>query len=202
MNWLILSSCTGQKLKTERGPIPAEKLYTGQQHLRLLRGISVLRKRGAKADFHILSAGHGLIGAKQKIEAYDETFQGMKRGELREKAKRLRIPVDFANLVRQKYDFNLILLGDDYLAACEIGDETQFTAPTLFLCGKAAAKRLPARPNLRAVVLTNVEAKRFSCGLVALKGEMAHRIAILGMGPQTLIDPDFDVLDACAKIQT
>jgi hypothetical protein len=98
-----------------------------------------------------------------------------------------------------KRDLNLILLGDSYLEACGIDEETQFASPTLLFCGKGAAKKLPEHKNLKVVTLSNPEAKRFSCGLVALKGEMAHRIATgIAEGKlsgQKLTDPSTDVLD-------
>ena len=38
------------------------------------------------------------------------------------------------------------------------------------------AKRLPEVEGMRKIALSNVEAKRFSCGLVALKGELVSRL--------------------------
>jgi hypothetical protein len=53
-------------------------------------------------------------------------------------------------------------------------------------------------PNLRPVVLTNRETRRFSCGLIALKGELGGRIlSRLAAHPPELhrvVAPSFDVL--------
>mgnify|MGYP005708558849 FL=1 len=76
MNWLIITSCTGEKrlthvnqltltdfakgqahLAKREAKLPrqsAEQIYSGQQPIRLLRGISALREQGDQIDFHIL----------------------------------------------------------------------------------------------------------------------------------------------------
>ena len=68
------------------------------------------------------------------------------------------------------------LLGDDYLAACALDATVRFGGPTLLFCGRNTLKKLPKLGNLHAIGLSNAEAKRFSCGLVGLKGELASRI--------------------------
>jgi hypothetical protein len=158
----------------------AEKLYSGQQHVRLMRGVELLRSKKDQVDlgFQILSAGYGLIPANRKIAPYETTFQGMKKTELRDWAAQLSIPKDFQRVISEKRNLNLILLGDSYLEACGITDEQGFVSPTLLFCGKGTAKKIKPRPNLRVVTLSNPEAKRFSCGLVGLKGEIAHRICV------------------------
>lgn len=59
----------------------AEDLYSGQQHVRLMRGIRSYRSaNGNKADIDlwILSAGYGLIPSDQKLAPYECTFQDMR----------------------------------------------------------------------------------------------------------------------------
>jgi hypothetical protein len=149
MKLLILSSCTGEKAQVPHNQLTlndfqagakhlkarekeltehlttAENLYTGQQHVRLMRGIEVIRgTNGANdLDFQILSAGYGLIPADRKIAPYEATFHGMKKGELRDWANQLGAARDFAKLMTRKRDLNLILLGDSYLEACGITTE-------------------------------------------------------------------------------
>src|SRR4051794_27231895 len=55
----------------------AEDFYTGQQHLRLMRGVKQLRdKLGAESvDLWILSAGYGLIPGSRQIVPYECTFE-------------------------------------------------------------------------------------------------------------------------------
>ena len=77
---------------------------------------------------------------------------------------------------RNLADLIFVLLGDDYLDACALDASIKLGGPTLLFCGKNTLKKLPKLGNLHAVALTNAEAKRFSCGLVALKGELGSRI--------------------------
>ena len=108
------------------------------------------------------------------------------------------MPEDFRKLVAQGYDFGLILLGDNYLKACALDASVKFGGPTLLLCGTGMAKKLPRLANVRVVTLSNPEAKRFSCGLVGLKGEIAKRLLEkLASEPElisNIMDPATDVL--------
>lgn len=230
MKLLILTSCTGEKHVEDvaqltlddfrAGPAHvadreqelsetltlAEALYSGQQHVRLMRGIELIRGQNGSfdLDFEILSAGYGLIPSDRKIAPYEATFTGMKKGELREWAAQLDVGKDFAALMSKKRDLNLILLGDLYLEACGITEKTEFASPTLLFCGGSTAKKLPKHPNLKVVMLSNPEAKRFSCGLVALKGEMGTRLvqALITevFSVNQLLNPDFDLLSALEEL--
>ena len=98
MRVLVVTSCTGKKsiaharhLTREdfaRGPehvasreweladhlTPAEDLYTGQQHVRLMRGLRHLRQqapdRHLYSELWIVSAGYGLIPSTQEKALY------------------------------------------------------------------------------------------------------------------------------------
>jgi hypothetical protein len=206
MRILVITSCTGEKsVSSERALTledfkqgrrhvsrrekelkdllcPAESLYTGQQHVRLMRGVQAFRESRLPTngddvlDLEILSAGYGIVSGETRLAPYEATFQGMPKGELREWARELGIPAAFRKTVAAPYDLGLILLGDDYLSTCELDGSVEFGGPTLIFCGGATRKRLPDLANVRPVVLSNPEAKRFSCGLVALKGELACRL--------------------------
>ena len=206
MRILVITSCTGEKrVSSERALTledfkqgrrhisrrekelkdllcPAELLYTGQQHVRLMRGVQAFRESRLTSngddvlDLEILSAGYGIVSGETRLAPYEATFQGMPKGDLREWARELGIPAAFRKTVAAPYDLGLILLGDDYLSTCELDGSVEFGGPTLIFCGGATRKRLPDLANVRPVVLSNPEAKRFSCGLVALKGELACRL--------------------------
>ena len=155
----------------------AGEMYTGEQHLRLMRGIEALRsKKSLQVDLHILSAGYGLIPEEQVIAPYEVTFATMKAKEIDAWSKVLNIPEDFRKLVVKPYDLGLILLGDNYLRASQLDKAVKFGGPTILFCGTGMAKKLPELPNVRVVPISNPEAKRFSCGLVGLKGELAKRL--------------------------
>jgi hypothetical protein len=225
MRVLIITSCTGEKRVADRrqlaradfrkGPAhvarrekalsgllgPAEELYTGQQHVRLMRGVRHFResaaRNGNQLDLLILSAGYGLVPGERTIAPYECTFEGMKSKELTAWAKKLGVPAAFRAAVREPYELALVLLGDSYLKACALSDDISFGGPTILFCGGQAAASLPKLPNARVVALTNKEAKQFGCALVGLKGELAARLLNrVGAEPELvrhLPDPAFDL---------
>ncbi len=206
MKILIISSCTGEKavdhpaaLTMEdfrQGPehiaareqqlsdvlMPAQDLYTGQQHVRLMRGVrSILDANptngsGPSVELHILSAGYGLVPGDRSLAPYEATFNGMKAKELRTWADTLRIPQAIREVLAQPFDLCLLLLGDGYLKACALDDDVRLGGPTIVFSGSRSAKALPELPGLMAVPLTNKDAKRFRCALIGLKGELAARL--------------------------
>ena len=225
MNLIVITSCTGEKSVAPKNSLmladfqqgaahvrarekelkefltPAGQIYTGEQHVRLMRGLNAIRESqlsGFSSQLFILSAGYGLIPEARKIAPYECTFATMKTKELRAWGEALNVPKDFRATVAQPYDLGLILLGDNYLAACQLDDAVKFGGLTLLFCGKNQARSLPRLPNVRVVALSNAEATRFSCGLVGLKGEIAARllqkVAFESDALLRLKDPAFDVL--------
>jgi hypothetical protein len=206
MRVLVVTSCTGEKVVThddaltladfEKGAkhvahrerelatllTSAEDLYSGLQHVRLMRGVRAFREGNhsspsrSSIDLWIVSAGYGVIPANRKIAPYECTFQNMKKATLRRWAATLHLPEEIRRLLADHYDLALVLLGDSYLEACAFDAEMHLGGPTILFCGSRTAAHLPQLPQLRSVVLTNAEAKRFSCGLVGLKGELAARV--------------------------
>lgn len=224
MKILILTSCTGEKAVDHPSQLTLEdfqvgakhlarrekeladccrtagEIYTGVQHVRLMRGIGAIRNADGKSqiDLHVLSAGYGVIPESRKVAPYEVTFATMKAKELREWADSLKVPRDFRKTVGKEYDLGLILLGDHYLKACDLDAEVSFGGPTILFCGTGMAKKLPAMEGVRVVPISNPEAKRFSCGLVGLKGELGARLIDgIGKDPKVLkkiLDPKFDLL--------
>jgi hypothetical protein len=228
MRVLVLTSCTGEKavrhekaltLKDfEQGPAhisareselshlltPAQDLYTGLQHTRLMRGVRALRDQQSPdnlpptVDLWLVSAGYGLVPGDRKLAPYECTFQGMRAQAMRRRAEQLNLPIEIRQLLAEPYDLGLVLLGEDYLHACALDQAVPLGGFTLLLCGGRVAVRLPRLPNLRPVVLTKAEARRFSCPLVGLKGEIAARLLALGARHPRALDqiryPRTDVL--------
>ena len=226
MTHLIITSCTGEKVVESDRQLTREdfaksaahvaerekelkdslrtagEIYSGEQHVRLMRGVSAMRSAleagPSPIELHILSAGYGLIPENRVVAPYEITFATMKSKELRDWADSLQVPEDFRKTVAKPYDFGLILLGDNYLMACALDSSVKFGGPTLLFCGTGMAKKLPTLANVRVVPVSNPEAKRFSCGLVGLKGELAAR-ALAGVKADAsvvtkILDPKFDVL--------
>jgi hypothetical protein len=220
---LIITSCTGEKVVEHSDQLTlddfksgpkhvaqrekelkqlcrtAREIYTGEQHVRLLRGVEAVRnEKKDRVELHVLSAGYGVIPESRLVAPYETTFATMKTKELRDWADALKVPEDFRKTVEGKYDLGLILLGDNYLQACAVDASIKFGGPTLLFCGTGMAKKLPTLKNVRVVPISNPEAKRFSCGLVGLKGELAARL-LKGIGDNPavlnrLMDPKLDLL--------
>ncbi len=214
MKILVLTSCTGEKVVEhddqlmledfQRGRThvaekekalkdllrPAEDLYSGLQHVRLMKGVRAAREAGKlEVALQVLSAGYGLVAGGSKLAPYEATFAGMKGQQLRGWARALHVPQAIRKLLAQRYDLTILLLGEDYLQACEIGADVVLGSPTIALCSAASAKRLPNLAALHKVVVTNADAKRFSCGLVGLKGEITSRVLQrLSADPSRLVD--------------
>lgn len=195
---VILTSCTGEKkdapfqltqedfsleseqLRAREREIGdylnlAEDMYTGQQHVRLMRGIEALRKSGGyDLDLRIVSAGYGLIAGDTTIAPYECTFQTMNIREIIEWSNHLGIPSDVRLLFQQPADLILVALGEQYLSALQLDQKVTFAAPTIFFASASSAKRIPS--GVRIIPLMNDHAKRFRCGMVGLKGELIGRI--------------------------
>ena len=206
MRVVVITSCTGEKVVSHDNQLtlsdfrqgqdhirhreqslsdlmrPAEDLYSGQQHVRLMRGVKAFREAhptngaGPSLDLQILSAGYGMVHGSRELAPYEATFAGMKVKDLRSWADQIGVPQDFRKVLAQPYDLALVLLGDSYLKACAVDDTLELGGPTLFFCGARMAKKLPELSGMTVVPLSNPDAKRFSCGLVALKGELAARL--------------------------
>jgi hypothetical protein len=115
----------------------------------------------------------------------------MRRQQLKRRAARLGIPTAVAELLRVRRRLAILLLGDNYLRAAELSSVLELRAPTLVLTSPHGATRLPAMPALHPIPLDNGDARRFSCGLVALKGDLAARLLIcLAHNPNTSIPLD------------
>jgi hypothetical protein len=179
---LILSACTATKTtKGSERPLLAEELYAGQQHRRLMRGVQAYRaagEPGGRLELQILSAGHGVVAADQPLRSYDASFTGMRRAQLRRRAARLGVPKAVSSLLAPRRRLAVLLLGEDYLNAAQLGADSELGAPTLVFTSPRVAARLPALSGLHPIALDNHDARRLSCGLVALKGELAARLLL------------------------
>lgn len=219
MKIVVITSCTGEKKAHaeqaltkedfEQGSahvserekklashlLPAGDMYSGQQHTRLMQGVKALREEEEhEVDLWILSAGYGLIPADRKIAPYECTFSGMRKAELRSWARELNIPKDFRKVLGCSFDVGIVLLGNDYLEACDLKDPVELGGPTLFVCSSSTAEHVNRIDQARAVPLRNQEAVRFSCGLVSLKGKVGRRILeTIGEGGNKSVDRFFDL---------
>ena len=179
----------------------AEEMYTGLQHIRLLDGMNSYREQhgGDSLELWVLSAGYGIISGNQQIAPYECTFQGMKPLALKDWSSQLGIPTAARKVFASPADLTLVLLGDDYLKALQLDEEVCFGSPTIFLTSEGAKKQIKGQGTFLKIPLTNKDAKRFSCGLVGVKGEVTKRLLrrLATEGEtffKSLLTPDADIL--------
>src|SRR5262249_60429005 len=129
--------------------LPASELYTGQQHVRLMRGVQAFveahSKTGAAStvDLWVLSAGYGLVPGSCKLAPYSATFKGMPTKTLRAWAAELDVPKTIRRVLRNRYDLGLGLLGDAYLEGCALDSSVNAGGATISFCRGRQAKLLP-----------------------------------------------------------
>jgi hypothetical protein len=156
--------------------VPAEDLYRGQQHVRLMRGVEMARALNHRVSVSIVSAGYGLVSGDEPLASYECTFQGMPARERRAWARRLALAEQVESALIRESDAAVVLMGDDYIDACQVLGKIRVGAPTAILCGAKTALRIEPSPNVHVVALTENDTRRFACGLVGLKGEVASRL--------------------------
>ena len=202
MKILIISSCTGEKKFTvpncltqkdfeksslflkkreqelNKYVIPAEYMYEGMQHKRLMQGINYMRRNSnnIEIDLYILSAGYGLIKGNKPIAPYECTFSNMKKSEITAWADHIHIPKDIRNLLCNHYELVILALGDKYLEACKFDKNFIFQNRTIVFCSNSNINRLPNANNIIKIPLGNNEASKYKCGLIGLKGELTSRL--------------------------
>ncbi len=212
---LVITSCTGEKLYHPENQLvqadftdsellakreaelseyktPAGKIYTGMQHLRLMEGVSALRKTFGEdvVDLFIVSAGYGVISEKKEVVPYEVTFNTMNGTAITNWSTQLEIHQDLNALVAQ-YDLVFFLLGDKYLRAVNLPLESaRDDQKLLFFASGTSKKMIPSRPPYYFVEVGQDDAKSFSYGLVGLKGFLFKLLS------QEMISSDGSLFDA------
>lgn len=181
----VLTSCTAAKRCTTE-PVPAEQLYLGQHHVRLMRGVGALRAVGVQVDVWIVSAKHGVIHGSAPVSSYEQTFHGRSAAERRQLAHALEIPSQAVEVISTTSDLGIVVLGEDYLDACELSPEACPGGHTIVFCAASPALRMPQLRHTTLIPLKAQHTREFNCGFVGLKGEVAGRLLSL------LADGQFD----------
>jgi hypothetical protein len=171
----VLTSCTGLKHQGDIA-VAAESLYTGQQHVRLMRGVRALREAGTTVDVWIVSAGHGVVHGSEPLAPYNRTFQGRPTTERRDMASDLNIPADVRTVLGQATELAIVTLSEEYLDACGLASDITVGGPLLLLCSTSASLRVPGIFNGVVIPLRTAHTRDFHCGYVGLKGEVAGRL--------------------------
>ncbi len=150
--------------------VPAGRLYTGLPMRRLGSGIGLARRARHRVDLWVVSAGYGLIPEQLSVVPYDCSFNGLSAPRLREWADHLCLPDSATMLLEGRADLRLVLLTDPYLRACQLKADTPLGAPTVFVCSRRMAGRLPA--EARVWVLEQADVGRYGTPAVALRQQV------------------------------
>ena len=197
---LVITSCTGDKatvghpglqladfddperLKRGEGLLhdlmrPAGRMYTGQQHVRAMNGVRLLRRTlGADAvKVSILSAGYGVIDEDRLIAPYDVTFTGMSRSEARRWARQ----IGAADGIRKGLpgsDLVMVLLGSSYLEAMDPPLPAVPGQRIVYFAKAAERERLTSAGGV-FVAAGAAESTRYGMGIIGLKGRMLELFA-------------------------
>lgn len=192
----VITSCTGLKALTsdtvlvpedflkgtewvsareqDEETCPAEQMYRGRQHIELLRGVHAARASGAAVTVEVVSAGYGLVAGDQSIAPYDVTCSGLSLREIRKLAAASGLPEAMRFALDQAYDLTLVLLGREYLRACDLPRNTDAPSPVAFVASDPLRSLIPAGQNIRIAALTTEDTRTFKSGFVGLKGAVAR----------------------------
>ena len=194
MGVLVITSCTGRKkykspnqLKYEdfasserlqRRTVelkdfktPASEMYTGQQHQHLIAGLEAVREvyGSAIVDFHIISAGYGLLAENDVIVPYNVTFSGLNKRDLLARSNSLQLHERVETLIAN-YDLVFFLLGKEYVQALRLPFEVPNTVTQIFLLGDTHRKLIPDLSNIYFISAGKSLAREFNTTCTTLKG--------------------------------
>lgn len=183
MNILVVSTCTKSKTET---PNKAKDLYIGNGHNLIKSGIETLRGV-CNVDWHIISAGKGLVNENTFLEPYDTTFQGKNTKTIIEMSKELNIADTFKRVVNEKlYDLVIVLASKEYLVGLNLNEITNKNV--IVIAPENCKKLLHESMELYS---PNLEQDRvlFKAGNTVLKGKMFNELCkVVEKQPQLLND--------------
>jgi len=190
---LVITSCTGEKRSHPENQLtladfqsktrlrmreveladfacPASEMYTGQQHLRTMEGVTLLRQSFFKVDVMILSAGYGLIPEDKEIVPYEVSFSGMSKSQIDTWGITLGVHSALERVITN-YDLVFFLLGEHYLRSLRLPVVSHPQQTLIFLTSKAGARYVQGLEAKTFILpLSTADAKRHRYGLVGLKG--------------------------------
>lgn len=154
--------------------LPAEEMYTGEQHVRLMKGVKAARQSGITVETWIVSAGYGLVPGNARIAPYEATFNDLSKKEGRDWAKTLSISSNVKDVLSEPADLAIVLLGERYLDVCDLASVTDLGARTFGVCGTASVAQFS--PRFHLIRHEQSWTSKMRVGMVGLKGEIARRI--------------------------
>jgi hypothetical protein len=128
---------------------PAEDLYDGQGHNVLKGVLNTIPLSKCAVDWHIVSAGYGLIRSTQNVLPYEMSFNQLDTENKRVAwGRTLGIPFTLSKVVKDRYDLRIFCLSEPYLQVCQIKQlPLAGLLPSIFVCSENAAKLIPKCPG-------------------------------------------------------
>ena len=153
--------------------VPAERLYAGEQHRRLMAGVDALRAQRPVEVWVISAQGRAGLRRGRTRRPTTTRLPGCRHDELRARADRLGIAERRSvGSSANPCALTLLLVGNDYFDAARL-DEPVDWAVADARARQPESRRTDARaPQLRAVAVGQALAKRWSLPLTLLKGEI------------------------------
>lgn len=186
MSILIISSCTSSKRykekdlkknKLESMLCTARDMYRGEQHLYVIKGLDYLRlNRKEKIDLRIVSAGYGLINENKIIQPYNITFAKKRNNKIKEMSEELNINRDINNIING-YELVIVLLGKEYLKACQFKN-IDIKTKIVFFAPTSVKNLIPKSKNVYTIDAGKIIGSKYGCNMISLKGRMFENVCV------------------------
>lgn len=181
MSILIISSCTLSKKYNEKDLkknrlqsmfCTARDMYKGEQHLYVIRRLDYLRQHiKEEIDLKIVSAGCVLINENKVIQPYNITF-----AKIREMSEELNINLDINNIINN-YELVIVLLGKDYLKACQF-ENIDIKTKIVFFEPTSVKSLIPEGKNVYMINAGEIMRNKYGCNMISLKGRMFENVCV------------------------
>ena len=159
-------------------PTQVRDMYTGNQNRELVKGVDLLRQiEKTEVKFYIISAGFGLVNEDDTLPSYDCSFSGMRKSQIRERAKWLRIPSDFEGLFTSGYDLVYLALGKNYFLT--LGDEWMSKSNTTIIGfdRSLSEEQMLCIPSAHEIVSSFSQNGHKIHGITGFKGDLLRILA-------------------------
>ena len=170
--------------------LPAERLYAGEQHRRLMAGVDALRVQRRGRGVGDLGQGRTDRRQTSELAPYDETFAGIAgRGSSVRSADRLGIadgPPSSSS--REPCTLTIVLVGNDYFDAARLDEPVDWAlADARAREPESGGSNCRPTPTCGPSSIGQTLAREWSLPLTLLKGEIVRRMLFdLARGSSTV----------------
>lgn len=156
----------------------AEDLYQGRQQTRIGDAIKTLEAAGDDVRRVFISAGFGVVDAKDELPSYDITFADMNAEQIDSRANRLDIHDDLHEVIdEQDYDMVYFALGTDYYRSVRLEDLVPSIPDETFVVLFNQEEYENRNRNILSIPARTAEASELGTIVIALKGDYLSNFA-------------------------